>query len=199
MRDVGVDGVVEEGLDGAPANAFDLNGGTVTSDVDGATATTITYGAVSTAVNVDGSIQRAPRVANVYLLDTQSLGAGSFFPIPASLYPGPATGNTLGLGERFVAAVEFEAPVTVTGSPQLKLTVGSTGRLADLFIVVWDTLLYFNYVVQASDRDTDGIPLPPTPSTSTAGPSACRARRPARTSRSRRSPTPRTDTCGPST
>ena len=148
---------------GAPANAFDLNGGTVTSDVDGATAATITYGAVSTAINVDGSIQRAPRVANVYLLDQQSLGAGSFFPIPASLYPGPATGNTLGLGERFVAAVEFEAPVTVTGSPRLKLTVGSTERLADLFIVVWDTLLYFNYVVQASDRDTDGISTPANP------------------------------------
>ena len=72
----------------------------------------------------------------------------------------PASGATYRLGERIQAAVTFTEAVTVTGTPQLGLTIGTRTRQA-----VYDaiqskgTLLVFSYYVQATDADADGISI----------------------------------------
>ena len=57
-------------------------------------------------------------------------------------------------------AVEFDRAVTVAGSPQLALTVGTQTRSA-AFVEVWGHLYaFFSYRVQEADRDKDGISIP---------------------------------------
>ena len=70
----------------------------------------------------------------------------------------PASGVTYRLGEQIQVAVTFSEAVTVTGTPQVGLTIGSQTRQA-----VYDAtrsegaLLEFSYYVQATDADADGI------------------------------------------
>ena len=54
----------------------------------------------------------------------------------------------------------FSEAVTVTGTPQLTLTIGSAMRTVDLEYV-WDDGegLVFEYEVQSDDLDTDGISI----------------------------------------
>ena len=72
----------------------------------------------------------------------------------------PASGNTYRLGEQIQIAVTFTEAVTVTGRPQVGLTIGSQTRQA-----VYDatqskgTLLRFRYTVQATNADADGISI----------------------------------------
>ncbi len=72
----------------------------------------------------------------------------------------PASGNTYRLGEQIEVAVTFTEAVTVTGTPQLGLTIGSQTRPA-----VYDAtqskgaLVVFRYYVQATDADADGISI----------------------------------------
>ena len=72
----------------------------------------------------------------------------------------PASGATYRLGEQIQAAVTFSEAVTVTGTPQMGLTIGSQTRQA-----AYDatrskgTLLTFTYTVQATDADADGISI----------------------------------------
>ena len=72
----------------------------------------------------------------------------------------PASGTTYRLGEQIEVAVTFTEAVTVTGTPQLGLSVGSQTRQA-----VYDaiqskgTLAVFSYYVQATDADADGISI----------------------------------------
>ena len=54
--------------------------------------------------------------------------------------------------------IGFSGPVTVTGSPQVALTVGAETRHATLS--GWGShSLYFDYTVQDADRDEDGIAI----------------------------------------
>ena len=70
----------------------------------------------------------------------------------------PVSGDTYALGETIEVDVGFSRPVTVTGTPRLALTVGSVTRLVDMAFVFGTTDgIRFNYVVQADDRDGDGI------------------------------------------
>ena len=72
----------------------------------------------------------------------------------------PASGTTYRLGEQIEVAVTFSKAVTVTGTPQVGLTIGSQTRQA-----VYDatqsngTLVVFSYYVQATDADVDGISI----------------------------------------
>ena len=72
----------------------------------------------------------------------------------------PASGTTYRLGEQIEVAVTFTEAVTVTGTPQIGLSIGSQTRQA-----VYDatqskgTLLVFRYSVQATDTDADGISI----------------------------------------
>ena len=70
------------------------------------------------------------------------------------------SGDTYGLGEILKAEVIFSEAVTVTGTPQLTLTIGSATRTVDLEYVWEDGEgLVFEYEVQSDDLDTDGISI----------------------------------------
>ena len=79
----------------------------------------------------------------------------------------PAEGDTYGAGEEIEVQVGLVEPAEVTGSPTLALRVGSqvrqvewasqgvTGSCGEGY-----TTLVFRYIVQADDRDVDGIDIP---------------------------------------
>ncbi len=84
--------------------------------------------------------------------------------------PSPYSGNyTEGMWIRLIA--EFEEPVRVTGNPRLAIRIGDDKRYADATPDVAnrysgpdhkarrDTLLRFDYMIQADDRDPDGISI----------------------------------------
>ena len=64
------------------------------------------------------------------------------------------------LGETVEVMVEFDKPVTVTGTPQLALTVGDQVRHAT-YSTSWrdDRHAHFEYTVQEGDFDEDGISI----------------------------------------
>lgn len=86
----------------------------------------------------------------------------NFGPPAITTVVGPAAGGYK-VGSVLTFTVTFGGPVTVTGSPQLGLTIGSTaptGRLATLVPVpggVATNVFTFTYTVQAGDVDADGI------------------------------------------
>ena len=84
----------------------------------------------------------------------------------------PARDDTYGLGETVEVRVEFDSPVTATGKPRMALTIGSQTRQAvysghSAFTLpgavgtfVDEHVLSFDYLVQSTDRDEDGISIP---------------------------------------
>ena len=123
------------------ANALALNGGTITA-ADGTTDADLTHGAVAARgrSEVDGSLVAPPWVTYIALVSS------------------PARGDTYEMGEEVEVAVEFDRAVTVTGSPQVGLTIGTQTRRAEYS--GWGRRsLFFSYTVQASDRDEDGISI----------------------------------------
>ena len=74
---------------------------------------------------------------------------------------GPATGgDTYGRGETIWAVVGFDRVVGVSGTPQLGLHIGGRTRPAAYVSGAGTEVLSFRYVVQAADRDADGIHIP---------------------------------------
>ena len=145
----------EDGIDIA-ANALELNGGTITA-VAGTTDADLTHPAVTgaPALKVSGSAVSAPAVSAIYL-DNH---------VP------PPTGDTYVLGERVRVWVEFDKEIIVTGSPQVALTIGGETKQAhysgfsvavtpDGGTIVDKDVLSFDYRVQATDRDEDGVGIP---------------------------------------
>ena len=145
----------ERGI-GIPADALELNGGTITA-IGGTTEADLTHPAVTGAPvrKVSGSAVSAPAVSAIYL-DNH---------VP------PPTGDTYVFGERVRVWVEFDKEITVTGSPQVTLTIGSETRPAnytgfsvavtpDGDTIVDKDVLSFDYRVQATDRDEDGVSIP---------------------------------------
>ncbi len=132
--DLDADGV------GFPANALTLSGASIVAAGDGTTAADLTFPAVAadSTRKVDGSMVVAPEVDLVTFLTT------------------PSNGDTYGPGERIQVLVRFTRDVTVTGSPQVELTIGNRTRAAHYSSGV-NEFVYFEYYVQAGDLDTDGI------------------------------------------
>ncbi|SEL60939.1 gliding motility-associated C-terminal domain-containing protein [Chitinophaga rupis] len=62
-------------------------------------------------------------------------------------------------GQNLDFTVNFSENVTVTGTPYINLTVGSTGRQAAYVSGSGTNALVFRYTVQLSDADNDGIQL----------------------------------------
>ena len=144
----------EDGIS-IPANAIALNGGTVTA-ADGTTDAHLTHDAVAAdaALKVNGSLVTPPAVRAIYL-DNH---------VP------PPSGDTYERGERVRVWVEFDRDVIVTGSPQVALTIGSHTRQAIYSgystitvpgggTIVDEDVLSFDYIVQATDHDEDGISI----------------------------------------
>ena len=129
------------------ANALTLNGGTIRV-MGGATNASLGLGthAIANSANhkVDGSQQTAPRVSDVAILGS------------------PASGDTFELGEAIIVRVTFDRTVNAMGRLQLALTIGTTTRLQNLELgrlTYRSRQLVFGYLVQPSDRDSDGISI----------------------------------------
>ena len=125
-----------------PARALTLNGGAIRSESGlDASVDLAAMAIVDDARHpVDGGRNRAPSVTDL------------------SIRSSPRRGNTYGRGERIRIGVWFSETVVVSGEPQLALTVGSETRHASHAPggggAPW---LWFDYDVQAADRDVDGI------------------------------------------
>ena len=63
-----------------------------------------------------------------------------------------------GIGDNVEVTVTFSEDVTVTGSPQLELTIGSPARNA-AYKSVTGSEVVFSYTVASGDNDTDGIAI----------------------------------------
>ena len=127
------------------ASALTLNGGTITTRGGTANAA-LALGshaiANSQSHRVNGGVENAPNVNSAVVVSN------------------PADGDTYGLGETIRVWVGFDRLTDVTGTPQLALTIGSDTRQA--VFVENDRRVYeldFAYVVQPSDRDSDGIDI----------------------------------------
>ena len=132
----------EDGIS-IPANALVFSGGTITA-ADGTTHADLAHPAVAAerGRKVDSSLIRPPRVRGIVFISS------------------PARGDTYELGETLELQVEFDRTVTVTGTPQVTLTIGAQTRHA-AYSMSWgdDRYAYFSYVVQAGNRDEDGISI----------------------------------------
>ena len=63
-----------------------------------------------------------------------------------------------GIGDQITATATFSEPIAVTGSPVLRLTIGTSSRTA-AFNSASGTTATFNYTVVEGDTDTDGITI----------------------------------------
>ena len=125
-----------------PANALTLNGGAIRGVGDNSDASLSHAGLPDDPTRmVDGtrSDDQAPTV--VYLLVE------------------PPVHGTFGGGDAIVAQVSFSEGVTMTGAPRLALRVGAATRFATFRERYGTTTLLFEYVVEESDRDDDGISI----------------------------------------
>ena len=98
-------------------------------------------GAWSNSVN--GATLTAPTVSSVAFTSTPASGQN----------------NTYKLNDVIDVTVTFNEAVTVTGTPRIDMTIGSTVRQADYKSGSTTTQLLFQYTVQAGDEDTDGATI----------------------------------------
>ena len=73
----------------------------------------------------------------------------------------PLDGRAYGTGERIEISVRFETDVTVSGFPQLALTIGSGVHAAAFIANQGNGQLAFRYAVEPAARDSDGISIAP--------------------------------------
>ena len=73
----------------------------------------------------------------------------------------PASGDTYQRGDPIEVRVDFDRLVTITGTPQVQLTVGANTRSVGLSSTAGPTSstssLFFKYTVVQDDKDSDGI------------------------------------------
>ncbi|MCY3968720.1 MAG: putative Ig domain-containing protein [Acidobacteria bacterium] len=130
-----------------PANAMTLEGAAVTAD--------LSHEAVASDPDrkVDGTVAVAPKIANVTFTSRPwRAGDGNGFPV---------YGNTYGLGEAIVVAVDFDKPVRATGNPQVTIAVGGSTRQATFTGRVFPyRRIILEYVVEAGDTGSGAISIP---------------------------------------
>ena len=125
------------------ASALTLNGGAINDARASGTAATLGLGTAAIADNsshrVDGTHRTTPVVSGV------------------SIASDPGSGGVYGQGFPIRVHVSFNLLVVVTGTPQLELQIGSTTRLANYVSGSGADILVFEYAVQSTDMDPDGI------------------------------------------
>ncbi len=160
------------------ANALTVTGGTLQYVADG-TPVHLNFGTHAFANDdnrkVNGGTDNAPVVRLIRPIVN-----------PNGLIVTPPTARAWHIGERIELAVAFSEPVSVTGTPRLALTIGTSTRQAEylncgasLASFVRTVLapgsrcpentLVFGYVVQSSDVDADGISVASTALTLNGG------------------------------
>ena len=123
------------------------------ADDDGETVTL----AFDTRVLPSGMTVGNPATATVTLDDDDRVaGAPSVSTVALTSDPGPDA--IYALGDEIEATVRFDKNVTVTGTPQLALTVGDEDRTAD-YDSVTDAETLFLYKVVTGDVDTNGVSI----------------------------------------
>ena len=133
------------------------------------TERTFTFTAVDDAVDDDGETVTltlgyllpggvsvgSPATATVTLTDNDTVtGAPSILSVWLSSDPGGGYAE----GEEIEASVRFDKTVTVTGSPQLGLTVGTVTRQASYQGAAREVVT-FSYTVAADETDADGVSI----------------------------------------
>ena len=131
------------------ANSIALNGGAIQDS--GGNSANLDHDAIGDTASrkVDGSIDHPPTITRIWY------------------QPKRQRTNTYGATEAIQVKVDFSEPVTVTGNPQLLLTIGAQTKQADYDSCTRSAqspaqgcvFTGFRYVVQASDRDTDGVSI----------------------------------------
>ena len=124
------------------ANALTLNGATIRDNGGNDADLDLGEYAISEDAEhkVDGSIDNPPAVESICC----------FFE--------PQSGDTFSLGERIEIHVHFTEVVTVTGTPQVTLTLSDTETRTMDYVGTWrDTALIFYYEVQSADRSPGGL------------------------------------------
>ena len=120
-----------------PANAIDLNGGTITgADHDA----NLTHAAVP--ADAGHRVDTPPSIRYVILINITEQG------------------RTYTEGEQIELEVGYTEPVTVTGEPRLVLDIGGQTRHAELQRGAEGASLFFAYTVAPGDQDHDGIIVP---------------------------------------
>ncbi|MCY4187018.1 MAG: hypothetical protein OXD30_00865, partial [Bryobacterales bacterium] len=125
------------------ANALALNGATIRSTAGTDADLDLGVHAISNDPEhkVDGRKVAPPRVRRV------------------NIYSRPQEGNAYDPGEVIKVSVAFSQVVQVTGSPSLTLTVGTATKRVPLRSASRQGYLFFDYTVQAEDKDEDGISI----------------------------------------
>jgi P2-related tail formation protein len=68
--------------------------------------------------------------------------------------------STLNAGDVVALAATWNRPVTVTGAPQMTITIGNASRTASYTSGSGTATLAFAYTIQAGDNDANGISIP---------------------------------------
>lgn len=118
--------------DGIAIGALTLNSGTINDAATNAANLTLNSVGATTGVLVDTT---SPTVSSVAV---------------------PANG-TYGTSKNLDFTVTFSRAVTVTGTPEIALTIGTTTKYATYLSGSGSTTLTFRYTVAAGDADADGI------------------------------------------
>ncbi|QJR12279.1 hypothetical protein DSM104443_03364 [Usitatibacter rugosus] len=118
--------------DGITVGALVLNGGTIADGIGNPATLTLNAVGATNAVLVNTA---GPQVTSVAV---------------------PANGNYV-TGQNLDFTVNWNEAATVTGAPQLQLTIGATARAATYVSGTGTTALLFRYTVVAGDTDGDGI------------------------------------------
>lgn len=132
--DADVDGV------SVPADALTLNGGSIRALDDGNDA----------LLSHDGIPDDGRRMVDGSRGDDQAPAVTRFF------IEQPVRGVFSG-GDTIEVGLSFSERVTVTGAPRVALRIGAQTRFATFREEWGSTSLLFEYVVQESDRDDDGL------------------------------------------
>ena len=126
------------------ADALALNGGSISYLAgSGGAAAVLAHNAVAAAAahKVDASVAAPVSITSVAIASA------------------PESGDAYKRGEPIIVNVRFARRVTVTGSPQVALTIGPNTRQAAYFSGSGGRSIFFLYRVQAGDSDADGLSI----------------------------------------
>ncbi len=133
--DVDADGISIGG------SALALNGGTINDARAGGSAALLTLAGEAFSNDGDHRVNGG-------------IGAPS---VSGLVVASPPVGDTFERGDVVAATVEFNAAVTVTGTPQLALGIGAVTRQASYASGTGTSSLVFRYTVVQADADADGL------------------------------------------